>query len=357
MERKLHSLTDNQWNLMDILSSAMGSELLKSGLFTSSQLDQLLSHAKAFPAYPLNRLFLEYQVKDGLHLEGYGHGYSLQQFGELVAADKPRLPLDHAKALQDALRCDPFLEERGYYLERRNEVDPEWIEYDWANSRFLDTPAVFFTVPTRLQSFSTPERLAKLSFLNQDTRSQDLLAFLGALRDRTPSSLVAELAIYRIGLSEARAPGWMKLVVSGIDIEAMRGALSIHKGIYLDVFAPVAALYGRFGAVEQAPIIAASIDSLHGSVHGVDVECPYFNGLKDADTRREAVRVFVATLVDVGLLPRKIADVIAASAYREFRSADQAALLTLNHFKFGIAGSTRGRLKLYFELMTRGNDA
>ncbi len=347
--------------MAEILGAALGSDLLRSGLLSAGQMDALRAHAASFPAYPLNRLFLEYRLDEGLRLEGYGHGYTLAQFGELVEEGSP-LGADRADPLRASLQRDPFLAERGYYVDDRLHGDPEWIEYDWDQDHFASDPAVFFMVPKRLRSFVSHQRLETLrghllalpgAPLGEKEVEPDVFAFLASLRERTPASRKDELAIYRLGLSDARAPGWMKLVLNGIDVDAIRGACEQRFGNVLDVFPSVVSLYERFGEEAQVPIIAGSVDSLHGVVHGVDVECPYFHGIGDPVVRRQAVAAFADQLVKDEVLPSAVAALMKEGAYAEFQSEDQEALLTLNHMKFGIAGATRGRVKLYFELMTR----
>lgn len=349
--------------MSDIIGADLGNELLNCALLDENQIKALQQHSRTFPILGTNRLFLEYQLKSDLVLQGYGHGYSYEEFEE-VSSDTSHLCEERLLPLRNALARDPFLAERGYYMEDRLAGDPEWIEYDWDNGAFADDPAVFFMVPKRLRAFADAERLGKLCThlvslpgrpLGDPSGSKepDLFAFLAKLRRSTPARMQRELAIYRLGLSDARAPGWMKLVISGVDADAIRNACGQHFGQVLDIFDPIVALYRRYGDKDQAPIIAGSIDTLHGDLHGADVECPYFHGIAAPDVRREAVAVFADQLSQRDILKPAVAEIIKANAYREFETADQEALLTLNHMKFGIAGATRGRIKLYFELMVR----
>lgn len=351
-----------------IIGPALGGELLASELLEEAQVNALLKHATSFPTYPLNRLFLEYEVDEGLSLKGYGHGYTLEQFSDLVSEESELCP-ERADPLRSALERDPFSDERGYYMNDRLPDDPEWIEYDWSAERFESMPAVFYMIPKRLRSFASPERLDSLCSRlvdlpgdplgeNRELKEDDvdLVSLLAALRTHTPASHAEALSIYRLGLSDARAPGWMKLVLSGIDADAIRGACAEYLDV-LNIFPRIVSIYEQFGDAKQTPIIAASIDSLHGVVHGVDVECPYFHGIEDPNLRRTAVGIFSDGLVADGLLSEALANIVKRNAYLELETDDQEALLTLNHMKFGIAGATQGRLKLYFELMTRRRGA
>lgn len=351
-----------------ILGPALGEELFKNELLNAAQVHALLAHAASFPTYPKNRLFLEYEIDGGLSLKGYGHGYAIEQFDELVGEDS-RLSAARAGALRASLARDPFRDERGYYMHDRLAGDPEWIEYDWNSESFESMPAVFYTVPKRLRSFASSERLdslcSRLIGLPGDPLGEthaaredhvDLMGLLASLREHTPASHAEELGIYRLGLSDARAPGWMKLVLTGIESEAIRRTCEDHFDV-LNIFPRIVSIYEQFGEVAQTPIIAGSIDSLHGVVHGVDVECPYFSGIGDPDLRRAAVGVFVDQLASDELLSKSVAAIIKRSAYLELETEDQQALLTLNHLKFGIAGATRGRVKLYFEMITRSREA
>ena len=340
-----------------ILERTLGDEILTSGLLSAAQVDALVAHSAAFPPLPRNRMFLEFQVRDGLHLEGYGHGYSASEFDALIG-DASALPPSCAAPIREILDRDPFRSERGLYLGDRLAMDPEWIEYDWAGTAFSPQPAMFFTIPARLRSFRDPERLDRLGgylapHLGDDPSATDALAVLATLRQHTPEASAAGLGIYRMGLSDARNPGWMKLVLSGIDVSAIQATASAHLGDALDVFEPVVALYRQFGGADQAPIVAASMDLHHGKLHAVDVECPYFNGIGNTNLRRQVARQFVDALVASGTLDGATGERIAANAYRAFTTNDHEALLMLNHFKFGIAGATRGRVKVYFEVMIR----
>lgn len=340
-----------------VLERPLGAELLASGLLTAAQIDALVAHSAAFPALPSNRMFLELRVRDGLALEGYGHGYTSSEFDALIA-DTSELPPTYAAAIQDILQRDPFRAERGLYLGDRISKDPEWIEYDWGGAAFSTQPAMFFTIPARLRSFRDAARLDRLGgylapHLGEDPARADALAVLATLREHTPESMAPHLGIYRMGLSDGRNPGWMKLVLNGIDVDAIRATADAHLGDVLDIFPPVVGLYRQFGGPNQVPIVAGSMDFHHGRVHAIDVECPYFNGMPNANLRRQAARRFVDLLVERGALDAATAECIAANTYRHFASDDQEALVVLNHFKFGIAGATRGRVKLYFEVMTR----
>lgn len=354
----------------------MGEQIAATGLLSSAQADALVAHAEVFPAYPRNRLFLEYQLRKplaerpsglaDLQLEGYGHGYSLEQYAEFLGVSPSPLPAVYADALRAALERDPFLQERGMYVEWRTAGDPDWVEYDWAGTQFVNHPAVFFNVPSRYQVISTEERLKKLetalsevvpTVATEDVRvvgakAVRLFDFLESLRSRTdPNGL--PLSIYRLGLSDARAPGWMKLILSDVQVEALRGTFTAHALSFADVFDMVKRIYRQFGAADQVPIMAASIDAFHGDIGSVDVECPYFNGIDALDVRHEAVRAFAAMLEEEGFILPDLGVLLGTLAYREFQVGTEDAVLWLNHFKFGLAGRTKGRLKLYFELFTR----
>lgn len=340
-----------------ILERPLGDELRAGGLLTDIQVDALVAHSAAFPCLDRNRMFLEYEVGEDLELQGYGHGYTAARFQELMQ-DPGSLPDDQADAIREILKRDPFASERGYYLGDRISRDPEWIEYDWSGEAFSTQPAMFFTIPSRMRGFGDAQRLDRLGgflapHLGDDPARADVLGVLGGLRAHTPETLAGSLGIYRVGLSDARNPGWMKLVLNGIDADAIRKVAASTLGEVLDVFQPVLDLYRAFGGPDVVPIIAGSMDFHHGRAHGMDVECPYFNGIRNANLRRQASRRFVDALVERGVLTPAIADVIAENTYRLHHSEDQEALVLLNHFKFGIAGATKGRVKLYFEVVTR----
>lgn len=360
-----------------ILSPDMGAQLAATGLLSKPQAEALVAHAEVFPDYPRNRLFLEFQLRKphaerpsalaDLQLEGYGHGYSLEQYAEFLGASPSPLPEVYASALRAALARDPFLHERGLYVEWRTAGDPDWVEYDWSGAQFLNQPAVFFNVPSRYQALSSAERVRNLeralsdaiaALASQSSASEAnpaevrLFDFLETLRAGSdPNGL--PLTIYRLGLSDARAPGWVKLILSDVQEQALRTAFSSHALPFADVFGIVKRIYRQFGAPDQVPIMAASIDAFHGVIGSVDVECPYFNGIDSIDVRRDAVRAFVAMLEEEGYVLPELGALLGSLAYREFQNGREDAVLWLNHFKFGLAGRTMGRLKLYFELFTR----
>lgn len=343
-----------------IIESALGDALASRRLLSEGEVLELLTHTEAFPALPENRLFLEFEVDDGLALKGYGHGYGYEQFCRLVEAGSG-LREDAAGALRTALERDPFLDERGYYLADRVAGDPEWIEYDWDGRTFGDQPAVFFMIPARLRSLSTDQSLAKLAgrltpLFGGEVGEANVPQVLATLREHTSPSDRSELAIYRMGLSDARKPGWMKLVLNGVGVEAIERTAGVHLDGCLDVFPSIVDLYQHFGGADRDPIIAASMDCHHGVLHAMDVECPYFNGMPN-HLRGPAVSRFLDSLVAEGRMDTSAAEIVKDAAYARLEAGGQGAWLMLNHLKFGIAGATKGRIKLYFELVTERRPA
>ena len=260
------------------------------------------------------------------------------------------------------------MSERGQYVEWRLGGDVDWLEYDYAGESFAADPALFFVPPARFQTLADAKHLngfetALAKAIGFETRTQRrergehdkpaLFDLLDALRERSVPGNGPPLSAYRLGVSDNRAPGWVKLIVNGVQVDALRAALTAISLPFEDVFTPVEKLYKDFGGPEQEPIIGLSIDSLYGDIAGVDVECPYFNGLDIPQPRTDALQRFTSGLCERQVLTAELAERINAACYREFMDETHEARLFMNHFKFGIAGRTRGRLKAYFEVNTR----
>ncbi len=340
----------------DRIAEQVSVGLVSAGLLTSRQRAELLRHAAGFPALPAHRLFLEYRVGTHLSLEGYGHGFDAQTIRQLGAWDQGFTAIG---PLRTALDGDPFARDRRRYLDTTADDDPNWIEYDVDGGRLSDVPGVFFGFPARFRSMSDPERARAL-----EARLDPLLRRPGSggasfwdLLDaliESKSAGATPVGLYRFGLCARRRPDWARVVLNGIsgeefDSAGRRLAMAVEQEPLRWVVRHLA------GLGNTDPHIAASVGVIGGTVDAIDVECPFFNRVSDDEERRAQVAEFCGLLVDRGLVAGSVADTLARAAALRIDPSDgpTRALLLLDHFKFGMAGSTSGRVKVYFEVLLR----
>jgi len=333
--------------------------LVATSMVTPPECAELLRHAAGFPALPAHRLFLEYRVGTSMGLEGYGHGYDGATLASLLRTGGS---FTAGPRLRDVMTADPFASDRRRYLDIEADRDPAWIEYDHANGGFSDAPGAFFAFPARFRLIADEAQAralrSRLDPLLRPPETGDDATFwdlLDVLVRSAPAS--RPVGLYRLGLCAGRRPGWIRVVLNNLSRQSL-DPLAALPGLGANPD-PIGWVVDHLAEAGEAdPQIAASVTVVGGTVDAVDLECPYFHRIADDAERVARVAAFCRHLADRGLVTPSIAELLSGAAVVHLRSDDGAVegLLLLNHLKFGVAGSTRGRVKAYFELLVRTND-
>ena len=330
----------------------------------------LIEHAASFPSADLHKLFFEWEWAEGsLRPAGYGHGFRPRALARLLAQDSAFAQTPRGEQILLALRQDPF-DPSGERSRSSQDGEPEWIEYDLDARGVAELPGVFFALPSELRRIQTPEdaralldalelRLPEFSTredrLGQDDSNDRSLRKVVAELAQAELALANPLRVYRLGRSENRAPGWLRLLIGGLRPTSLDDLAPRLLGDYDSTIA------GRIAAATPElarPRITAAIDVLEGRLAAIDLEGPYFFGLRDAATRAARTSQFCASLAHAGLLGDAAARAIAAIGLVEVElpDFDRRAVLVVDHFKFGVAGRHLGRIKLYAELVIWRSD-
>ncbi|KIG14013.1 hypothetical protein DB30_07350 [Enhygromyxa salina] len=348
-----------------LLAIALG-PLREAGLIDEAQRANLVTHAKGFPPASRHKLFFEFELVDGaLELAGYGHGFRPQALAQLLADGSSFATSKLGRDVLATLCTDPF-DPTGQRSRRSQDGEIEWFEYDVDGATIAERPGLFFALPPHLRRLYNSGQLrelldelaARVPSLHNRGELDDPRSFEGFLDQLGAREFAVDnpLRTYRIGLSENRAPGWLRLVIGGLRVESLDElAARALEGPYLgEVPRRTAALFTG----DERSKLSGSVDVVHGRLRAIDLEGPYLFHIRDTARRIELGRRFCARLRDDGVLAPDIAEVISELLVREIpvgRTAGDAprdpARLLLNHFKFGVAGRHRGRVKLYFELL------
>lgn len=343
---------------LDRMLEPLSEALLSTAMVTPEQTEDLLRHAAGFPALPAHRLFLEFRVGQTLVLEGYGHGYAAGTLGSLLRSG---VDFTAADRLGEALAMDPFAEDRRRFVDIGADTDPDWIEYDHARGRFSDAPGVFYSFPARFRVASSRQRARAL-----EARLNALLCrpagggitfwdLLDALMRAAPDGV--PIGLYRLGLCTGRRRDWVRVVLNNLSRDTLEPLGEL--GPVQIGWDPVGWIVDELAALGVAdPQIAASVTMVRGVVEAIDFECPFFNRIADDRQRRVTATAFCRVLASRGVVAPSVAETLARSAVVEIEPphAEVRGQLLLNHLKFGVAGSTCGRVKAYFELLLRAGD-
>jgi len=339
----------------DRILHAVSNDLVSAGLLTPGQTAELLRHAAGFPVLPAHRVFLEYRLGSNLTLEGYGHGFDTRTLHSLL-----RSAVDFAAAepLAAALALDPFAEDRARYLDLEADTDPNWIEYDHADEAFSDDPGVFFSFPARFRVGSSgawvQDLEAKLDplLLRPEGDGSSFWDLLDTIVRSAPEG--RPIGLYRLGLCTGRKPDWVRVVLNDVSRHTF-DALGSCRALPIDQD-PVGWIVDELvGLGDADPQLAASVTMANGAVEAIDIEAPYFHRIADDRERRTRTTAFCRLLAERDLVSAASADILARSAVVHLHAPDRGVhgALLLNHLKFGVAGSTHGRIKAYFELLLR----
>jgi hypothetical protein len=350
------------------LLKPLASSLQKTGLLNDRQFQDLLRHTAAFPSISPHKLFLEYRIDSGLVLEGYGHGFDAETLSSLIQNTNS---FPAAAKIAAAKACDPFASDRVKYLDLMADTDPDWIEYDYLGTLkgFSSEPAVFFSFPARFRTWKNEAHLSDFKKTlravlpcESSTNSQDSqfgsITFFDYFHGLIGCALDcgSVLELYRLGVSSAREPGWARMVLTGIPSAYFSGHTpSQFRGEEYSLANILCDM--RHGSdKDQSLALTGSVSAQDGIVVAMDIEHPYFHKIEFDQKRREMVGAFCADLGRHNVVSIDVLDVLSKAAVLPIttsRSAGIEARLLLNHFKFGVSGCTRNRIKVYFELLIR----
>jgi len=337
---------------------------VSAGLLDEGQVSRLAGHAAGFPAMSVHKLFFEFELQrdtGALALAGYGHGFRPPALAALLDEQAPFVSSELGRQIIAALRTDPF-DPSGQRSRRSQDGEPEWIEYDVDDGTIAALPGLFFALPAKLRRLHTmaqieellEELAARTPALRETDETASAQTLAGFLRElgRAEFDHGNPLRAYRVGLSENRAPGWLRLLVGGLRSESLDSlAERAVEGPYL---AQVSRRNAALFSGDERSKLTASIDLVHGQLRAIDLEGPYLFHLRDWTRRAELGAEFCARLAADGIIAPTLADRLAPLIVVEPpRSpvSGRRALLLVNHFKFGVAGRHHGRVKLYFELL------
>jgi hypothetical protein len=347
---------------LDYSLDAISIGLLSLRLLTERQMKSLLDHCAQFPSSRHHRLFLEFRVRPELELEGYGHGFDPHVLPNLVR-DEARFAA--ADSLVAALAADPFRVDRQRFFDIGADHDPDWVGYDCSQAAITHSPGVFFSFPARFRRLSSADRLSelkeKLAARIPLDGSQSAIASGVSFWRVLEALLEADrggFLLYRLGLSPARPPGWVRVIIDGIQRSTLA---ELQETLFSEALLPSitnAVDPALDTATASGRGVAVSITIVDGFVTALDLECPYFHKCPDTTTRRTAVGEFCDVLRSRGILATPVAEVLASAAAIDLQSANGATRgrVLFDHFKFGVAGGTAGRIKAYFELLLHTSD-
>lgn len=346
------------------LAAALG-PLRDAGLIDATQSSNLVTHAAGFPSASQHKLFFEFELVDGtFELAGYGHGFRPQALAKLLADGSSFASSKLGRNVLATLCTDPF-DPSGQRSRRSQDGEVEWFEYDVDGTDIAELPGLFFALPPQLRRLYNSNQLrelveelaARVPSLRKRGEFNDPRSFEGFLHQLGEREFAVDnpLRTYRIGLSENRSPGWLRLVIGGLRVESLDElAARALEGPYLgEVPRRTAELFTG----DERSKLSGSVDVVHGRLMAIDLEGPYLFHIRDTSRRIELGRRYCARLRDDGVLAPNVVEVISELLVREIPldeaagEAPHRARLLLNHFKFGVAGRHRGRVKLYFELL------
>jgi len=329
-------------------------DLLATGLFDADRLERLGSHIAGFPELPRHRLFFEYRLHPHLELEGYGHGFGKVELPSVLQLGESLPTLER---IAGALAEDPFAHDRPLYLDIGGDSDPEFVEYDFVDGSFSDAPGVFFSFPTPfrwLWSIGLPGLEAKLGALVPRANASEkgpFWEFLEALMALEAGGATSS-GFFRLGLCSGRPGGWVRILLIGPTPQALM-AVTAEMGLDFDeCTVNWLVAYLQSGGWSHASELVVSITILDGVIVSLDIEAPHFHKMTDPTQRAAAVGAFCHALQHRGLISATVAGILSRASVRRVGRDGEGRVL-LNHFKFGVSGATRGRIKTYFEMVLR----